>query len=318
MSNTVPRATVGRDTFDPARLAEFWWFVCERQAIWHRRCVERQPPPWTDDPVLRGTRFTNVYRELDPGTCYTILEILERDAPEPDRVFNVMLYRLIGRAQTHAALGFQELARFDAGRLATGLQAIRASGAPPFTAAYTVSAYRSMGSPDKCENVARLFGRLAEDFTGFHARLIAAASPSAAHGVLGSPYGLGNFLAYQVFVDLTYPLAPDGRGVLPFSQDDWASAGPGARRGIAALTGSREGIDDLAVMRRLRDEQQAEFDRLGLCFRALRDASGGPVPLTLANIQNCLCEFHKYVKIRAGTGRGRRRFEAGPATAAAR
>ncbi|HEU5441542.1 MAG TPA: hypothetical protein VFU88_19820, partial [Ktedonobacterales bacterium] len=40
------------------------------------------------------------------------------------------------------------------------------------------------------------------------------------------------------------------------------------------------------------------------------DTSGMERELSLANIQNCLCEFHKFVKIGEGTGRGRRKFAA--------
>ena len=65
---------------------------------------------------------------------------------------------------------------------------------------------------------------------------------------------------------------------------------------------------NLAVMNWLRWNQDAEFARLGLIFHHLLDRSGRPIAISLANIQNCLCEYHKYVKIRSGTGRGRRRF----------
>ena len=302
-------AVVTRDDFRADRLALFWWFVCERQAIWHRRVVERRPPPWTDDPILRMERFTNVYRELDPGTRYAIDAILERDAPRPDKLFNVMLYRLIGRAETHAALGFQVLRDFDPSRMERTLKALRRAGKPVFTAAYTVSGYASMGSTDKIENVVRLVGLLHAGFAGFSARVLDAGSPAEAHAALRSAYGFGTFLAYQVLVDLLYPLpAYGGRGFLPFSHDDWAAPGPGARRGIAMLMPDRAPAPDLAVMRWLRDNQAAEFARLGLTFPALLDAAGRPVPITLANVQNCLCEYHKYVKIQEKTGRGRRKF----------
>ncbi len=302
--------TLDRNAFRCDRLELFWWFVHERQAIWFRRFVERQPPPWTADHVLKGYRFTNVYRELDPGTRYAIDAILEREAPKSDRLFNVMLYRLIGRPETHAALGFQTLAGFDANHLETTLQRIRAAGQPPFTGAYTVNPLIGMGSRDKIVNVARLFARLQADFSVLWSSVAAAPDAAAAHAALRDPYGFGDFLAYQVLVDLVYPLCREGgRGLLSFSQDDWARAGPGARRGIAALVAEGVRVSPLAVMRWLRDHQANEFERLGLDFPALADAAGNPIAISLANIQNCLCEYHKYVKVREGTGRARRRFE---------
>jgi hypothetical protein len=320
---------VDRSTFNQHRLDLFWWFVCERQTIWRKRVVERLPPPWTDDPVLQTERFTNVYRELDPGTRYAIDEILERDESPPDKIFNVMLYRLIGRKETHQSLGFQRLACFSGDHLRRTLRDIRDSGQPPFTAAYMVGAYTSMGTRDKVENVARLFERLAGNFQSIYQRINVSSSAEEVHAVLASVYGFGDFLAYQVLVDLLYPLRVDGgEPLLPFSHNDWAKAGPGARRGIRIMVSYAEqypshrprkhrGVlpyeqapqpSDLAVMRSLRDHQDDEFRRLGRDFPYLTDSGNRPVQLTLANVQNCLCEFHKYVKIRDGTGRGRRKI----------
>lgn len=299
-----------RDDFRSNRLDLFWWFVCERQSVWYRRVARQLPPPWTDNPILRQERFTNMYRELDPGTQYVIGQVLERDAPRPDKVFNVMLYRLIGRAETHAAIGFQSLATFDPVRLERGLKHLRdEEDKPPFTAAYMVSAYASMGSRDKIENVTRLFALLHADFAEFYARIETAPHPSRVYEILASAHGFGNFLAYQVLVDLLYPLEVyDGRPLLPFSHDDWAAAGPGAQRGIGMLLQPGLRAEHLAVMRWLRTHQREEFDRLGLDFPFLTDARGNERELSLANIQNCLCEYHKFVKIGEGTGRGRRKF----------
>jgi hypothetical protein len=303
------------DCFAPDRLDLFWRFVCERQWIWRRRVAQGLPPPWTDDPILQHERFTNAYRELDPGTRYVIEYVLELDVPRPDKVFNVMLYRLVGRSETHSALGFQFLATFDPSGLERSLKDLRGAGRPPFTAAYMVSAYSAMGSSDKTENVARLFAALHANFDQLFARIDRCVTAAEAHATLRSAYGFGNFLAYQVLVDLLYPLRVYGnRGLLPFSHDDWASPGPGARRGIEMLLQPKMFRQPnatellLEVMRWLRDHQQAEFARLDLDFPYLEDADGELIMISLANIQNCLCEFHKYVKISEGTGRGRRKF----------
>ena len=68
------------------------------------------------------------------------------------------------------------------------------------------------------------------------------------------------------------------------------------------------GFDRLAVMRWLRQHQQEEFDRLGLDFPFLETEEGDRLELSLANIQNCLCEFYKYHKILHSNGRARRCF----------
>jgi len=253
-----------------------------------------------------------VYRELDPGTQYAITHILEATAPSSDKIFNIMLYRLIGRAETHAALGFQHLETFNPEYMTSVLRRLRdVEHRAPFTAAYMVSAYSGLGTRDKIESVALIFATLQAEFLKLNRRIRACHSAAEVYGRLCEVYGFGNFLAYQVLVDLLYPLqAQEGTPLLPYSHDDWASAGPGAQRGIRMLL--RDGISatDLEVMQWLRSRQHAEFARTGERFWFLHDSCGRPVELSLANIQNCLCEFHKYVKIRDGTGRGRRKFRA--------
>jgi hypothetical protein len=300
------------DHFERTRLDLFWRFVCERHTIWTKRVLQKLPPPWTDDPILRAERFTNIYRELDPGTQYAITAILEREAPKADKIFNIMLYRLIGRAETHATIGFQHVADFRPDHLRDTLHHIRDhEGKAPFTAAYMVSGYTAMGTHDKAENIARLFQQIHHTFPRFTAQLTGSASAEAAFTVLRAAPGFGNFLAYQVLVDLLYPLDRyQGAGVLPFSHNDWAKAGPGAQRGIRMVLRQEAGaVNELDVMRWLQTQQQSEFTRLGLAFPYLVDAhTQAPIPISLANIQNCLCEFHKYVKIGEGTGKGRRKF----------
>lgn len=292
------------------RLNLFWWFVNERQSIWSKRFVHKLPPPWTEDHTMQTERFTNIYRELDPGTQYAIKKILDIEAPKPDKIFNTMLYRLIGRSETHAAIGFQQLATFDPDYLEYSLKRVRdASSTPIFTAAYMVSAYTLMGSKDKVENIARLFALLHKDFHIFYNHINSCQSAAQVYDILRSACGFGNFLAYQVLVDLLYPLhLYNNTPLLPYSHDDWASAGPGAQRGISMLLKEETRAEHLDVMRWLRINQNVEFNRLGIKFPYLRDHEGKFIEISLANIQNCLCEFHKYIKIREGTGRGRRKF----------
>jgi len=121
--------------------------------------------------------------------------------------------------------------------------------------------------------------------------------------------GFGNFLSYQVLVDLLYPLKIyDNNPLLPFSNDDWSSPGPGAKIGIKLVLRNNIKIKPLYVITWLRDNQEKEFSRLNLDFKYLLDSKGNKIKLSLANMQNCLCEFHKYIKISNNTGRGRRKF----------
>jgi len=244
-----------------------------------------------------------------PGRQYVIQNILEEDASRRDKIFNVMLYRLIGRLETHEYLGFQSLDSFDAAVFEDQLKHRRDDlGETVFTGAYMVSGYNHMGSSDKVENVAALFEELADNPTFFD-EMLSAESLADAYDLIRSQQGFGNFLSYQVLVDLLYPADYyDGDSVLPFSPNDWSSPGPGAQKGLKQLVTEFNGFTRLDVMRWLRQNQQQEFDRLGLEFPYLETEDGERLELSLANIQNCLCEFYKYHKILHSNGRARRCF----------
>jgi len=301
---------IDRKWFDSTRLDLFWWFLFERQTIWRRRWVEKKAPPWTNDPILRTARFTNVYRELDPGTDYLIRNILETSHSDQDKIFNVMVYRLIGRLETFKRIGFQSVDSFDSSKFEEVLKQVRdVEGSSPFSGAYTVCAYSKLGSHDKVENVARLFSALQDRFPNLYARIKKCRRAEEAYNELKSTNGFGRFLSYQVLVDLLYPLnMKNGEPLLPFSHDEWAIAGPGARKGIDFLLKDKLAPKELDVMRWLRYNQRQEFERVKLSFPYRKDKLGRPIELTLANIQNCLCEYYKYYKIKTGTGRARRNF----------
>lgn len=304
---------VRRREFRDDKLAGFFRFVDERQRVWYRRAVLGEAPPWSADEVLRRHRFTNVYRLADPGTQYAIQEILDRDEPAPDRAFNVLLYRLVGRSSTHAHVGFQQLDAFDVAEFEAALKERRdGTGEPVFTGAYLVSGYSGFGGSDKVENVARLFGEVRDGFDAFWTDVETAPGPEAVYSAVRGLPGFGNFLAYQVLVDLLYPLPSyDGASMLPFSPDEWAAAGPGAKRGLEVLLDESAACSDLEAMRWLCRNQEEEFERLGVDFVWLRGGEGDRIELSLADVQNCCCEFYKYNKVTTGEGRTRRLFRPG-------
>ncbi len=293
--------------FNLEKLNLFWNFVCERQNIYYKRNILRLKQPWTSDKILQKERFTNIYRELDPGTKYAIDNILEIEASKQDKIFNIMFYRLIGRSDTHKLIGFQKLNNFNSKSIENKLKFIRdIENKPVFTAAYMVGGYTKMGSKDKIENVIKLFTNLKKNFNLFYSKIESCKNPEEVYNVIKSEYGFGNFLAYQILVDLLYPLRIyNNEPLLPYLHNTWSSPGPGARKGINLIL--KERAKPLEVMKWLKDNQEKEFKRLNLDFKYL-EVNKIKINISLANIQNCLCEFHKYIKISNGTGRGRRKF----------
>ena len=286
-----------REYFDQESLDLYFRFLAERQSIYARR-LRGANWPWTSDPLLLSEFITNVYRAQDPGTVYLVNNILSVEgATAGDIVFNVMLYRVMGSVpSTHEHLGFQKCEEFNA----TEFQA-RLAELPDehriFGDAYRVASYHQEGGGSKVANVATTFHYLAGGMPETMRRIDAARSVIEVYKVFEAMKGLGEFLAHQIVVDLLYSNSR-GEAVVPFGENQFAKAGPGARKGIWNLIG--EGFrpaNMLIVMNWLHANQEAEFDRIGVLFPWAVDAMGDRIQMSLCDIQASLCEFHKYYRL---------------------
>ena len=73
---------------------------------------------------------------------------------------------------------------------------------------------------------------------------------------------------------------------------DFVVAGPGARSGIAKLFSDTNGHSDEYIIRLMAENQESEFERLGLKFLYL-----GNRKLQLIDCQNLFCETDKYTRV---------------------
>jgi hypothetical protein len=91
-------------------------------------------------------------------------------------------------------------------------------------------------------------------------------------------------------------------GLLPHSLDSWVFVGPGAIDGIAMILGRRPTATEAETwIATARDHQNEMMAQAQVRLRGPR--------LTLENVEQALCEYQKYVGLRAG-GRPQRRFDA--------
>ena len=82
--------------------AEFFRTMFERQMIWKRRFLDQAPRPWTEDPILRDYKFTNVYRELDRNSQWQIRNILLDDSLSlTDLVWKMMVFRYFNNPRSN-------------------------------------------------------------------------------------------------------------------------------------------------------------------------------------------------------------------------
>jgi len=138
-----------------------------------------------------------------------------------------------------------------------------------------------------------------------HQRVSSTSSQEEAYEILKEIPGFSKFLAYQVFVDLTY--IPEYK----FSENEFTVSGPGCDRGLDLLFDDKDGMNYEEALFWVRDNIEKEWDKRGLSvdFNELFDH----LPeydrcLNVMMCENSFCELGKYTSARRGTGRPRNRY----------
>lgn len=283
-------------------LTPLWRWMNARQEIWNRRFRRKEKPPWTNDPILREYRFTNVYRELDRVTL-ELHRRLDSYSPSAMKLYHIIAFRAFNRPETYDELHAAE-ALYSYKAMITVLRRMVRQRKKIFTGAYIVT---NAGSErPKIELMANaleivyanrnnLFSAIKEDGTMQGVTSKIATFPMQ-----------GPFTAYEVVCDLRWQT---GMG-LDHAPDrmTWANLGPGARRGINRLVGGkgpypnvfRHKEEYVEFMREALERAPKELDR-GIFRHAAR--------LEMREIEHSLCELDKYIRADRGEGRPRSRYE---------
>ena len=294
--------------FIPARIAEWAYWIDEREAIRRNREAGR-PPPWTDDPVMATTRFCNV-RRMDDRVSIWLYENWYKRVKETGRGKDAILAglsaRMINKPETllHITGGKGVFGRWDYDVFLKRMYQVKLSGKPVFTHAYIING--ASGGP-KIEQVLGAIAKADARMNVHGATVYLKPTLQETAEALHELPGVGSFIAGQVVADL--------RWVLPRGWPDcmdWAPVGPGSSRGMKYLLGlmSADG-----VLGRGNDMSQREFlKNLRLLVKlAERHPVVGPIfrerKLEAHDIQNTLCELGKFVRVGYGLGRPKNFYE---------
>ncbi|WP_252980139.1 nucleotide kinase domain-containing protein [Mycobacterium riyadhense] len=265
----------------------YWRFASERQAIYEAR-LRQEEGPWTADPILTNFRFTNCYRASDRVSQFLIQRVsYQGDQSAEETTFRVLLFKFFNRISTwellERELGELRWSDFELDCIDEVLSEAFSHGQRLYSAAYVIPPPR-MGATRKHSNHLRLLRTMMED--DLPAQLHGASSMAHAFEMLRSYPAMGDFLAFQMLIDLNYST------LLDFDEMDYVVAGPGARDGIRKCFGAEaRGIEE-HVIRYMADSQLEHFDRLRLTFSGL-----GGRPLQLIDCQNLFCEVDKYARV---------------------
>lgn len=272
------------------RINELVDFIAERENVRLRK-EAGAPKPWTKNPILQDFRFCNVHREDDKVTRWIAHNWRTPHQQNQDIWFWMAVARLVNWPDTIKEIGLYPSAWAGGKQFIKVLHARRDRGEKVFSGAYIVST--NGHTMDKAEYLAhhvltplweaRKLMRPTKDdsLNSFYERLL-------------TFNGLGSFMAAQVVADCKYipPLnkAPDWWG--------FAAAGPGSKRGLARVydipvdSAWHKGTWYSALCA-LEEQLNPELKQVGVGALHNQD------------IQNCLCEFDKYERVRLGEGRPR-------------
>lgn len=267
----------------------YWKLAAERQRIFFRR-IANDPSPWTEDPILRNYKFCNTYRASDRVSQYLIRDVIYHGSQSAeDVVFRVLLFRLFNKIETwqylQARFGGVQISSFDFDAYAAALEDRLASGQSIFGNAFIFCASRAFGFRRKHLNYLALIQRMVQKDRIIHS-ILSAKSLKGIFALLRSYPLLGNFMAYQLAIDLNYS------EVIDFSENDFTIAGVGAKRGIRKCFIDTGGKSDEYIIRWMTEHQTAHFKQLDIDFPSLWGR-----PLHCIDCQGLFCEIDKYSRV---------------------
>jgi hypothetical protein len=251
----------------------FYDFVVAREQVRLNRAAGLPRDEWTSDPILSMYKFCNIDREHDAGTIFN-REHIRPFYNSPQYIAIARLARTINRPETLKAMlddGVITDSGLNPEDVRDWVTKYKAQGGKVWRPAYQSGkpAVKGQTFPDWYEIVVRDANRMTPD-------LMTAIELGENEGILAAFERLpttGSFLANQIIMDIAHTPLMDHTDY----KDNFTSLGPGSKRGLEKVYGSADRYMD----------KFAEL-RAGLP----EELSG----LSLHNIQNCLCEYDKYVR----------------------
>lgn len=292
-------------------------FIKRRYVIHLRKDVLKKDPPWTTDQVLRDFRFTNIRREHDKESKWVIEHITSNpELSYEDKLLNVILFRLYNKHETAELISmpfkFSETPDWNPEWYRSLFEAALVEDPKRvfFTAAFhTVGMKNTLkkvtGESYAPMRILKFIKILINE--GLVDDIKACTNQQEVYQTLTDYNGIGRFLAYQFYVDMTYIAE------FPFSENEFTVAGPGCVMGLNYLFEDQDGMSYEECLFWLRDNLDRLFvEELGKDWDAKRvfwDLPEEDRCFNVMSLENCFCELSKYIRAKDGTGRPRKRYK---------
>lgn len=300
-----------RPDFRDDRLIMLYEYIVGRYTIHlNRDYYKREVYQDVENPVFQEYKFTNVRREHDRTTKWLIDNISNNEnISYTDKIYKSIIFRLYNRIETAELI---ELSREDffvsdvfmnrelnwIVKCYDRFKQMK-DGYRIYTSVYktggTNTGLQSM-FPDDPRYMCPLLlinKLIKEDFVS---QLDLCETQLDVFNLLTSIKGIGKFIGYQLYVDLTYI------DEFKFSENEFTIAGPGCHYGIELLLKDRKDFNGMKaeeIVFWMRDNLGEEFKRLNLEWNPEKlfiDLPYYDRCLNVMSLENIMCEFQKYVR----------------------
>lgn len=270
--------------------AELIYWIEEREAIRVKKEIG-MPKPWSKDPVFQTTYFTNVHREDDKVTKWIAEHWRKTVGKGHHNIIPALVIARMFNLPSHLALlpywwnyerwhGWSVMAK-------SITKGIRSSGGKLFNGAYLITTCgKKMDKVDYVYEVAQevanaeIWGDGQPETCDYTAHLLTCFN------------GIGTFLAGQIVADLKN--TPGHALETAVDRESWCAPGPGSLRGLRRVEGHQR-------------TSAATFLREATILYGTV-ASHISFYFDMQDFQNCLCEFDKYVRVKYGEGKSKRKY----------
>ena len=320
--SSLPIESINLDSLDM-----FLHFVKERYKIHLRKDVKGIQPPYTHDPILKNFRFTNIRREHDKETKWLMKHITSNSKLSyEDKLVNCILFRLFNKHETAELINMpiKFSKHYEPEEYRPIFEAAKEEDPHRvfFTGAFNTGGlkralkwYLPEDDPTNSMEMRVMYFMqyLLDEGVTHYLTAKDAETPEDVCNLLQGYMGIGEFLAYQMFVDMTYI------DLFPFSENEYTIAGPGAKLGLKFLFSDTGQLTSEELIFWLRDNWNAlnQYNtQNGNKHTAypkifMKDLSEEDRVMNVMSLENCMCEFSKYYKTANNLGRPRQKYKGG-------
>ncbi|MDD4289830.1 MAG: putative DNA base hypermodification protein [Patescibacteria group bacterium] len=287
---------------------EFFNFIFDRQLLWYKRFCEKANI-WTKDKILQKYKFCNVYRELDKGTSYIIEKL--KDIKDRKVIFqNIVFYRFFNKYNLYEDLKIDIIKKFDNRTiqlLTNNFNNLKKSGKTIFNDAYLISGNKTNEAKHIfiLNNLQKIFE--SKSLEKIIQKIDISKTPEESLEIIKEIPSVGNFLAYEIWVDLSYFNFFKNS----WTDNDFVNIGPGAKWGLELIYNRKlKNIEQLEKIYHLYGIQNEYLDKIKKNNTSWQEIahkkcfSNYPY-LSIRNIEHSLCEFRKYTRLKEGLGKKR-------------